>query len=246
MKFCNKCKNKKLEIDFSRSQYKKSNGRCKLCRKEDSKNYYLLNKENIHKSHNNYVGNNKETVSYYQKAYRDAHKEKMQKYDVEYRVKNKTEINIKDRKRKALNKEKINERQRNKFKIMPTLKLRKCISVQVSKILKQNGSNKINSSILKFLPYTIDELKYHIECLFEPWMTWKNYGKYSTRDWNDEDSSTWFWQLDHIRPQSDFPYSSMRDENFKIIWDLSNLRPLSAKQNIVDGSTKIRHICVGK
>lgn len=33
----------------------------------------------------------------------------------------------------------------------------------------------------------------------------------------------------------------MKDEDFKKCWALSNLRPLCAKQNLIDGVTKIRH-----
>ena len=33
----------------------------------------------------------------------------------------------------------------------------------------------------------------------------------------------------------------MEDEEFKECWALSNLQPLSAKQNQSDGATKIRH-----
>jgi hypothetical protein len=47
--------------------------------------------------------------------------------------------------------------------------------------------------------------------------------------------------IDHIVPQSDLPYSSMNDENFQKCWALENLRPLSAKQNYLDGMTRIRH-----
>lgn len=37
------------------------------------------------------------------------------------------------------------------------------------------------------------------------------------------------------------PYTSMEDENFQKCWALSNLRPLSAKQNNSDGVRRIRH-----
>jgi len=33
----------------------------------------------------------------------------------------------------------------------------------------------------------------------------------------------------------------MQDENFKKCWALQNLRPLDAKSNMLDGSTRIRH-----
>jgi hypothetical protein len=46
---------------------------------------------------------------------------------------------------------------------------------------------------------------------------------------------------DHIIPQSKLQYTSMKDENFKKCWSLENLRPLSAKQNVIDGATRIRH-----
>jgi hypothetical protein len=72
-------------------------------------------------------------------------------------------------------------------------------------------------------------------------MNWNNQGVYRPSLWDDSDSSTWVWQLDHILPQSDLPYTSMEDDNFKKCWALSNLRPLSAKQNLLDGATKIRH-----
>lgn len=72
-------------------------------------------------------------------------------------------------------------------------------------------------------------------------MSWKNRGKYISKEWDDNDSTTWKWQLDHIIPQSDLPYDSMEHENFHKCWALSNLRPLSAKQNQLDGATKIRH-----
>lgn len=66
-------------------------------------------------------------------------------------------------------------------------------------------------------------------------------GKYDAKLWKDDDKSTWTWNIDHIIPQSDLPYTSMKDENFKICWSLNNLRPYSAKQNIEEGAKKIRH-----
>ena len=69
-------------------------------------------------------------------------------------------------------------------------------------------------------------------------MNWDNQGYYKLSEWNDNDSSTWKWQLDHIIPQSKLPYTSMEDENFKICWDLENLRPYSAKQNLIEQDRK--------
>jgi hypothetical protein len=72
---------------------------------------------------------------------------------------------------------------------------------------------------MQYMPYTISELKDHL-------------------DWNDNNSDTWTWQLDHIIPQSKLPYTLMIDENFQKCWALINLRPLSAKQNLIDGNKR--------
>ena len=88
-----------------------------------------------------------------------------------------------------------------------------------------------NSYIWKFLPYTVQELKYHLQSLFEPWMTWENRGFYIIDKWKDHDISTWTWQIDHIIPQNVFWFLSVRDELFSKCWSLDNLRPISAKMN---------------
>lgn len=89
---------------------------------------------------------------------------------------------------------------------------------------KRTGSSKHGESCLQHLPYLVEELKSHIESLWESWMTWDNYGSY---DYNRKT-----WQIDHIVPQSKLPYSSMNDENFQKCWALSNLRPLETIANI--------------
>ena len=107
--------------------------------------------------------------------------------------------------------------------------------------IKYSNASKDKKSCIKYLPYTIDELKNHLELNFEPWMSWENYGKFNSKIWNDNDQSTWTWQIDHIIPQSKLLYTNMLDANFKKCWSLSNLRPLSSKQNFLDGVFRTRH-----
>ena len=108
----------------------------------------------------------------------------------------------------------------------PHLKLRRSISSAVYSALK---FAKNNLSIFSKLPYSFNDLKVHLESLFEPWMNWNNYGKY------DRNNKT--WQLDHIIPQCVLIYHSMDDENFKRCWSLSNLRPLDSYENLLKGKT---------
>jgi hypothetical protein len=115
------------------------------------------------------------------------------------------------------------------------------VSRSINTFLKSHGYSKNKKSTKDYLQYSISELKEHLEKQFEPWMNWQNHGKYNAKTWDDNDSSTWTWQLDHIVPHSKFKYTSMEDQSFKECWALSNLRPYSAKQNILDGTSKKRH-----
>jgi hypothetical protein len=136
---------------------------------------------------------------------------------------------------------KAREKRRNKRHHDPIFKLRESISRSVAGALKMNGASKGGKSLIDFIGYTMDELRHHIENQFENWMTWKNRGIYDPKTWNDDDKTTWTWQLDHIKPHSEFHYTSMEDQTFRDCWSLDNLRPLSAETNCLEGVRRIRH-----
>src|ERR1019366_4406858 len=165
-----------------------------------------LNKEKIElkKQHTRELG----------KKYREEHRDELAQYQKEYREANKEEIS-KDK----------NEYNKNRKKNDPAYKLRCYISSSIGGALRKQGSSKQGKSCLDFLPFTKEELKAYIEKQFEPWMNWENRGIYRLETWNDNDQSTWKWQLDHVIPHSDFPYTSMEDDNFQKCCALSNLRP---------------------
>lgn len=126
------------------------------------------------------------------------------------------------------------EKREKKLRKTPHEKLRHNVSKSIYKMIKSQKSTKDGESILKYLDYSFNDLIKHIESLFDDKMNWNNYGKYVIGKYT--------WQLDHIKCQSDYPYTSMEDENFKIVWALDNLRPLEARQNILDGLTRVRHL----
>lgn len=216
-KFCKICQDAK-SIDFFRKRVRNATvyyeSYCLTCEKEYSKI-----------SNNNRYYKNIEQ----RKEYREANKEKLALNNKKYREQNKDKLQAKAN---------LNRNQRLKHD--PLFKIRQNISNSINaQLLKNNGSKK-GISCIKYLSYSIQELKEHIEKQFEFWMSWNNRGKYSI-NWDDNDPNTWKWQIDHIIPHSMFKYTSMEDEEFKKCWALSNLRPLSAKQNILDGVRKIRH-----
>jgi len=124
------------------------------------------------------------------------------------------------------------EKKLNRLPKTPEQKFRKLVSSSILKMLKKQKSKK-ESSILKHLGYSIKDLISHIESQFDERMNWDNHGVYNKNKFT--------WQLDHIKCHSDYPYTSMNDENFKIVWALENLRPLESIVNITEGPKRIRH-----
>lgn len=87
----------------------------------------------------------------------------------------------------------------------------------------------------------IERLWTHLEECFKlpgnEWMNRSNHGIYNVKTHDTNPT----WNLDHIIPHSLWKYKSMEEPLFCLCWDLSNLRPLDARQNIIEGGSKIRH-----
>lgn len=132
-------------------------------------------------------------------------------------------------------------RNSKRFKEDILYRTRTIISSSIRDYLTNNSSKKDGKSCLNYLEYSMEDLKIHLENQFEPWMTWENWGRYDPKIWDDNDQSTWTWNIDHIIPHSKFLYTSMDSDEFKKCWNLGNLRPLSSKINLLDGSKRLRH-----
>lgn len=224
MKTCKKCGAEKDE-----SFFRKQRRTCKECErednikrckeryhknidqaKEDKKKYYQENKEQILQDRKGYHQENKKQRSEYNKEYREENKETLSLRSKEYYKENKIQI---------LHYRKTYEYERRKND--PIFRTRKIVSAMIGKMLRNNYSSKNGSSCLLYLPWTPIELNQHIEKQFESWMTWANRGKYDPKTWNDNDQSTWTWQIDHIVPHSTFKYTSMDSQEFRDCWALS-------------------------
>jgi 16S rRNA G966 N2-methylase RsmD len=141
-----------------------------------------------------------------------------------------------DRKRKRAaeyfqeNKEVIRRKLREKSKSNVCIKLRNLIRSRVNEAINSTGKSKGGKSVLRFLPYSMEELKAYLESNFEDWMNWDNYG--------DLSKGVRTWNIDHIMPQSMFEYESMEHANFNRCWSLKNLRPYDSKENFADGNRR--------
>lgn len=102
------------------------------------------------------------------------------------------------------------------------------------------GSKKYNKmpipilwdEVEKHLGYNREDLLEHLESKFEPWMDWTCWGR--TRK-NKEGKC---WEIDHIKPRSIYAYTDINTPEFKEVWSLDNVRPLSRKENIVKADKK--------
>jgi len=110
-------------------------------------------------------------------------------------------------------------------------------------IFKDSPRKKVDNFLKDHLGYSSKEFKKHIFSLKEDWMIIEKsgYGAYRLSSWDDNDSSTWVWQIDHINPVANYKYNSVEDLQYKECWSLENLRPLNAKINCLDGTRGIRH-----
>ena len=199
-------------------------------RKKHDKQYRKKHKEKIQQYHKQYYEQHKKEIGQhhkdnatkikqYNKQYYEEHKEKIQEYQKQWREDHRKEIN-------QYSREYRKEYEKNRLETDPKFKLRKTISNSVRKGLKKRLSSKKGKATFDFLPYTINELKQHLEKQFEPWMNWNNWG-----------SGKGCWQIDHIKPDAVFNYRDVVDKEFKDCWALTNLQPFDAIENIKKGAS---------
>lgn len=232
-KICSKCKLELMEGDFSLAQLRDKYGICKNCKRKYDRERREYKREEISQKRKSSYPKNKFKILSRNKINVKNNVDKVKEYQRIYQV---------------INRQKINKGKRDYYnKIIrtnPTLMLKESISRGVDAGLKRNVSSKKSKSCWEFLPYLPEELWSHLESQMineNSWMNKNNRGIYLRDKWIDNDSSTWTWQIDHIIPHSTFHYEDMECEEFQRCWALTNLRPYPAKQNVIEGVSKIRH-----
>lgn len=161
---------------------------------EQKKDYYIRKKEEICEAKKAYYEANKEKINKRKKAYYETNKEKINKQKVQY--------------------------ERERKKIDPLYKLRKNIGTLIRNSINNNGYKK-TSSTANILGCSFEEFKQHLESLFEPWMSWDNYGLYK------RDTYNYGWDIDHIIPSS----SGLNEQEITTLNNYTNLKPLCSKIN---------------
>ena len=109
-----------------------------------------------------------------------------------------------------------------------SFKIRVNLSVRIAGAVKSKGTRK-HKKTLELLGCTILEFRKHLESKFLPTMTWENYGSY--------------WHIDHIIPCVKFDLT--KEEEQKRCFHYSNLQPLFAVTQVIDGVEYIGNINKG-
>jgi hypothetical protein len=219
MKVCCQCKEKKLFSDFNRSK-KRKDGLQTTCR-ECQKEYRKINKEKISTLNKKWREDNKEELYKKKKRYRIENKEAHNKRNREWASKHREQERERGKKYYKLNKEAIAKRRKS----TPEKRLSSNVRKSIYKAIKRTPDGAKGGSTFDYLPYTPEQLREHIEKQFEEWMTWDNWGE---------------WHIDHITPQSALIYDSLTHTNFQKCWDLDNLRPISAKENLAKSNKIVK------
>lgn len=116
----------------------------------------------------------------------------------------------------------------NKPKVLARIRIYQRDRRQTEAEKLKRGMRKRMAAVLRGKPcrswkhlvgYEPRELVAHLEALFEPWMSWSNYGTH--------------WHVDHRRPIKSF---SLPEET-RECWALSNLQPLERIANMRKGAT---------
>ncbi len=163
---------------------------------------------------------NSEKVKEKNRKYQKENPEKGRKRTAKYRKNNLEKVRERDRIWKKMNRSKTRTYESNRLHNNAHFKLKKRISNLVNCYLKRRLSSKEGKSTFTFLPYTVEELKQHLEKQFEPWMNWDNWGNRKN-----------CWNIDHKIPSSSFNYKNVEDKGFQKCWALRNLRPMNAIEN---------------
>lgn len=240
MKKCNICEITKPFSEFHKHKQQKDgyNTICKECRKPISLKYRQDNLEVINKNRSdNYyrnhehnlikgrerIKNERDKRKLSSKNYTELNGEKIKEYRKKYYQKNKDKIIKKSSEWCKSNKERCLKNkskrliERKKDDILFKLKTKLKTDIYIS--LK---SKKRNKRLDEMLGITIMEFKEYIENQFESWMSWENWGLLT-------------WHIDHI-----IPLSSAKDvDELYELWHYTNMRPLSAKENLKKGNKLI-------
>lgn len=205
MKICSKCKEEKEESYYTKDKRRKDglNPYCRLCRKRQKNNYYLVNKKTVLEKQKIYKQKNKTSIREKAKQYYKNNPEIIKQTKKKEYIKNIDKYKDYAKRRQRLKKEELaayqktyrlehkkdrNNRHKQRVAIDSLYKLAVNLRSRFGAAIRCGYKT---GSAIKDLGCSIEQLKDWIEKQFETGMSWDNYG-------NKEGQ----WSIDHEYPLS--------------------------------------------
>lgn len=218
-KKCSKCGELKSLEDFYVHKQAKGGYRpdCKVCKKKRDAIWRTKHKEYVKEYLKQWNILNHESVRSKHREYEKANPDKKRAFTKTYYLKHKDHVTAKNEIWRKSNPSKIRailKKSNAKHRSTPTGALNNIISSRMSRSL---CGHKNHQRWEKLVNYNVNQLKAHLEKQFKYGMSWDNYG---------------LWHVDHIIPVTAFNFEKPEDLDFKKCWDLKNLQPLWAVENL--------------
>ena len=206
-------------IDCCKKRSKKSALKYQDVYKERSKQYYEANKELVSEKNKQWAQNNRERKNEINRKYYQNHKEQKNLSAVQWQRENKDKLREIKKREHQKNRERYklyhNEYTKNQYKNNPSYRVKINISSAINSSLHGRKNHRTWPLLVG---YSVNDLMKHLENKFKDGMTWCNYGR--------------VWHIDHIIPISAFNIESYDSFDFKRCWNLQNLQPLFASENL--------------
>jgi len=217
MKACTKCGESKPLDDFHKSNSIKSGygGVCKVCDRAKGKAYYEANKERVLARSAKNKAKDPEKTAATNAAWHQANKARRQADAAAWRKANPEKSRAYTKAWEDRNPGSSLERNRRRQR---TVRGRLENVIRAGMFRGITRSTKAGRKSFDILGYTADDVRARMELLFQPGMSWDNYGKDG-------------WEIDHIIPLAAHNYETPDDIDFKHAWALTNLQPLWGKEN---------------
>jgi len=161
----------------------------------------------------------------FQAAYRQAHRDRLlraqrERYEANREQALAAQALYRSKRDKKKHQKAVRDYERSKRASSLGFRLKGCLRARLVTALKRN--QKVGSAV-KDLGCTIPELRTHLESLFQPGMTWENWGRKG-------------WHIDHIEPLASFDLTDR--QQFLRACHYTNLQPLWAADNLRKSATR--------
>jgi hypothetical protein len=203
--------------------YYKHHAKCIEAKHEYRKNHADEIRKQAREHAKKYRKENREHNLQLRREWAEINREKVNKYARESRKRNHEKVIACIKKWRSEHKKEISDYSNRYIKTrrekVPEIKIIGNMRSKIRNALKSQSVCKREKTI-ELLGCNIDELKKHLESLFEPGMDWSNYAVKG-------------WHIDHIRPCASFDLT--KEEERRLCFNWSNLQPLWAIDNLIKG-----------